>query len=194
MEKEKNSKVKFKDWGFAAFVVLTIVGLALFISFYTPSNTDGEIDNGGSVNTSTESVEFVMPVEGGELLKDFSNTKLKYNSTLKQWESHKGVDISASEGTKVVSVLDGTVTGVETTHLKGTTVTITHKDGLVTVYSSLDSELDVKLNDSVKRGQAIGKVSTSAKGEANDGPHIHFEVLKDGIKVDPNLYLDFGQK
>ena len=196
MDKDKKVKLKNKEWGIFAFVIALVVGLSIIIGVNV--SVDNKLvldkDNQQNVATSTESIEFVMPVEGGVLLKDYSNTKLKYNATLKQWEAHKGVDISAKEGTKVVSVLDGTVTGIENTHLKGTTVTITHKDGLVTTYSSLDKEIDVKLNDNVKRSQVIGKVSTSAKGESGDGPHIHFEVIKDGVKVDPNLYLNFGNK
>lgn len=193
MEKQsKKQKFKLKDWGFLAFVVCLVMGLALFVGLYTPKESE-VLNNNENVATSAEGVEFAMPVEG-ELLKDFSDKRLKYNSTLKQWESHKAVDISAKEGSPVVSVLDGTITGIETTHLKGTTVTITHKNGLVTTYSSLGSELSVKLNDQVKKGQQIGVVSLSAKGESNDGPHLHFEVIKDGVKVNPNLYLDFGQK
>ncbi len=196
MDKDKKVKLKNKEWGVFAFVIALVVGLSIIIGVNMSVDNKLVLDNDNQQNvaTSTESIEFVMPVEDGVLLKDYSNSKLKYNSTLKQWEAHKGVDISAKEGTSVVSVLDGTVTGIENTHLKGTTITITHKDGLITTYSSLDKEIDVKLNDNVKRGQVIGKVSTSAKGESNDGPHIHFEVIKDGVKVDPNLYLNFGNK
>ena len=125
---------------------------------------------------------------------DFSNTALKYNSTLKQWEAHKAVDIKGADNSDVMAVLSGEVVSVESNYLKGTVVIIKHNKSLQTVYASLDENVKVKVGDKVKTCDVIGKVSTSAKSESNDGAHLHFEVLVDNVKTDPNLYLNLGDK
>ena len=136
------------------------------------------------VNTSApSSITFIMPVENAEIIKDFSNTALKYNATLKQWEAHKAVDFRAESAANVLAVYDGEVVSVTNNYLNGTVITIKHNNSLQTVYGSLDSNVLVKQGDKVKKGQVIGKTSTSAKNESADGDHLHFEVLLDNIKV-----------
>ena len=147
------------------------------------------------VNTSAPtSITFVMPVENGTIIKDFSSTSLKFNSTLKQWEAHKGVDIKGADDAPVLAAYAGEVLSVENTYLNGTIITIRHNSSLKTVYSSLADEVFVKVGDVVKTGQQIGTVSTSAKAESADGNHLHFEVLLNNVKVDPNLYLESSNK
>lgn len=144
--------------------------------------------------SSPTSITFVSPVKDGTITKDYSNKTLKYNETLKQWEAHKAVDIKGADGAEVVAVAGGEVVSVESNYLTGTVVTIKHNDKLQTVYGSLDEKVDVKAGDKVKSGQKIGIISTSAKNEAKQGAHLHFEVLLDGVKVDPNLYLENSNK
>ena len=147
------------------------------------------------VNTSSPTtITFVMPIENGEIIKDYSATSLKYNATLKQWEAHKAVDIKGADDANVLACYDGTVVSVKTSYLTGTVVTIKHNNSLQTVYGSLDENVLVKEGDKVAKGQVIGKVSSSAKNESADGNHLHFEVLQDNKKVDPNLFLITSEK
>lgn len=149
----------------------------------------------GVVNTSAQSkITFVMPIKNGVVIKDFSNTTLKYNSTLKQWEAHKGIDIKGEDNAEVMAGYDGEVLSIENNYLCGTIITIKHSDSLQSVYSSLDENVSVSVGDAVKAGQVIGRVSTSAKSESADGPHLHFEILLNNVKTDPALYLDLGNK
>jgi len=158
-----------------------------------PINTNLKIND--SVETSAPTaITFVMPIENGTITKDYSNKTLKYNTTLKQWEAHKGVDIKGNDDASVRSAYGGEVVSIENNYLTGTIVTIRHNDNLQTVYSSLDENVLVKIGDRVSAGQTIGKVSTSAKNESAEGPHLHFEVLENNIKVDPNLYLESSNK
>ena len=77
----------------------------------------------------------------------------------------------------------------------GTTIIINHGNNLKTSYSSLDTEgIAIKEGDKVKKGQVIGKTSNSAQSESADGNHLHFEVLLNNKKVDPNLYLTLENK
>lgn len=192
-EKIINFFTKFKK-AFAMGGLLALAIAIVGIVAVNSANKTAEL-NPNSVSTSTpNAIIFVMPVENGEIIKDFSNTSLKYNSTLKQWESHKAIDIKASDDANVLACYDGEVIDVSSTYLKGTVVTIKHTDSLQTVYGSLNENVLVKVGDQVKKGQIIGKVSNSAKNESEDGNHLHFEVLLNGIKVDPNLYLVTSDK
>jgi len=167
----------------------------IFVGVVAMSSADNSLNDDENVQTSTPTtITFIMPVANGTIIKDFSSTTLKYNSTLKQWESHKAVDIKGADDADVLAVYDGEVVSVETVYLLGTVVKIKHNSSLTTVYGSLDESVLVSVGDKVTKGQVIGKVSTSAKNESNDGAHLHFEVLLDNVKVDPNLYLETSNK
>lgn len=174
---------------------LCVLAMAIIGVVAYKSTNQVTINKNEMVQTSAPtSISFIMPIKDGEIIKDFSNTALKYNSTLKQWEAHKAVDIKGADNSDVMAVLSGEVVSVESNYLKGTVVTIKHNKSLQTVYASLDENVKVKVGDKVKTGDVIGKVSTSAKSESNDGAHLHFEVLVDNVKTDPNLYLNLGDK
>ena len=178
-------------------LLITLVSVVLAIALICivavkSAGTDRVEDN---VQTTTpDVVQFAMPVKDGVVIKDYSNTALKYNSTLKQWEAHKAVDIKGADDADVYACYDGEVVSVTNDYLKGNIVTIKHSDSLQTVYASLADDISVKVGDKVKKGDVIGKVSTSAKGELNDGAHLHLEVLLNGVKTDPNLYLENSNK
>ncbi|MBQ9792875.1 MAG: M23 family metallopeptidase [Clostridia bacterium] len=192
-EKFKNFFIRFKRlivFGGVCALAIAIVGIVAY-----KSSSNVSLNTNQTVQTSAPTtISFIMPVKNGVVIKDFSNTALKYNSTLKQWESHKAVDIKATDDSEVMAVMAGEVVGIESNYLKGTIITIKHNKSLQTVYASLDEDVKVKVGDKVKQGTVIGKVSTSAKGESADGTHLHFEVLVDNVKVDPNLYLNTGDK
>jgi len=126
---------------------------------------------------------FVAPVEG-EMLTEFSNGELVKNETLGDWRTHNGADIRADEGTQVVSVSDGTVTGIEDDPVWGTSVTIDHGKGIVSVYRGLGSTLSVKTGEKVSAGQPVGTVG-KVPAESLLPSHLHFEMTKDGEYIDP---------
>ena len=103
--------------------VFSFIAMSLIFAVAISSNrTTSNIDNGGSnleINKEEDiikdpsvptnnptTISFILPLENYELTKDFSKTNLKYNATLKQWEAHKAVDLKASEGERVLAVLD----------------------------------------------------------------------------------------
>lgn len=139
-------------------------------------------------------IVFALPVADAEIGMDYSMSVLLYHSTLNQWQVHKGIDFKAPEGTDVVAALDGMVKSVTTDPLNGTTIVIEHPDNMHTVYSSLDSTVSVVVNQLVKKGDTIGKVSNSGLVEYSEGPHLHFEVKVNGEYVDPNDYLPTENK
>ncbi len=211
---QKQSKVKgfFKTYKKSIFTcVFSLIAMSLIFAVAISSNKPGNVIENNNPNleinkeedivvdptipTNTPTtISFILPLENFELTKDFSNTNLKYNATLKQWESHKAVDLKTTEGEKALAVLNGKVESIKNDYLKGTVVTVLHDDGFKTVYASLLEDVVVSVGDSVNQGDVLGYVSTTAKAEAKDGAHLHFEIFKDGVAVDPNLYLTFEGK
>lgn len=187
----KNNLKKLRD---GLFVGLVVFMTFLVVGVIAIASKGEDKDFSSIVMVGGEETKFVMPLDSTEVIKDFSADRLQFNSTLKQWEAHKAVDLKAEVGTSVKAIADGKVLSIDSTHLKGTTIVIEHLGGFVSSYSSLNADVNVKVGDSVKAGDEIGKVDASAKGEALDEVHLHFELLKDGKKVDPNLYFTFGQK
>lgn len=190
IKKENKFGAFFKRFGayiIAAIVVLLIAAAATVAGVLT-SNT-----NKGSQEVTTQPLVFGLPAANATVIKDFSDTKLQYNETLKKWEAHFSVDL-ASEDPTVMSVLDGTVADVFYKYMDGYTVTIQHDDGFMSVYTSLDENVDVKKGDKVTKGQKIGQMSTSAAGESTYGAHLDFSLYQNGKSVDPNNYISLQNK
>lgn len=132
---------------------------------------------------------FNMPVQNATFSKKYTHDTIVFNKTLGVYTGHTGLDISAEEGSKVVCVYDGVVESVTTSYLQGTTVTIDHGNGLKTVYNSIEAKEGLAAGQALKAGDEIGAVSDNNRQEYKDGAHLHFEVLKDGAKVDPEEYF-----
>jgi len=98
---------------------------------------------------------------------------------------HKGVDFAAPEGAQVVSVAKGVVTWARDRFGYGRVIEINHGNGLVTRYAH-NERLLVKVGDTVQRGQAIAAIGSTGR---STGPHLHFEVLKNGRQVDPMSFV-----
>ena len=140
-----------------------------------------------NANTTSE-IQFIFPVEG-EVIKEFAKDNLIYSETLEEWITHTGIDIKADRTTVVKAIADGTVKSIKNDPRYGLTVTIEHNDGYTSVYSSLLSAEFVKEGETVTQGQTIGTVGNSAVFEVAEDNHLHFELLKDGSNINPEIYL-----
>ena len=132
--------------------------------------------------------QVVSPLSG-ETVTVFSMTELLYDETMADWRTHSGIDIKAEEGDAVKTAADGVVKEVRYDDLMGVTVVITHEDGYETQYSCLQQEPPVEQGKTVKAGDIIGLVGSTASAEADVGPHLHFSVSKDGKVIDPAEYV-----
>ncbi|HEY4210534.1 MAG TPA: M23 family metallopeptidase [Steroidobacteraceae bacterium] len=94
---------------------------------------------------------------------------------------HKGVDFAGQAGEQVVAVAAGVVTWAGERSGYGTLVEVNHGDGYVTRYAHNEQTL-VSVGDTVKRGQAIALMGSTGR---STGPHVHFEVLRNGRQVNP---------
>lgn len=98
---------------------------------------------------------------------------------------HQGIDLAAPAGTPVRATADGTVIVAERQKRYGRTVVVDHGGGFRTRYAHL-KRIETKQGRRVRRGDVIGRVGKS--GNAS-GAHLHYEVLRNGVPVDPRPYL-----
>ena len=98
---------------------------------------------------------------------------------------HRGIDFAASIGTPIVSPADGAVIKVEEQTGYGLVVMIDHGFGMMTKYAHL-ADAAVRAGDTVRRGDRIGSVGMSGR---STGPHLHYEVLVDGVAADPEYFI-----
>lgn len=168
-------------------IAVIMVGLIVTISLIAKSPSEA------TVPANATNLEFVMPISNATISKSFNGDELQYNKTLNVWEIHKGLDLVATTGANVLACYDGKVTSIDSNYLEGTTIEITHGDGLVSIYQGLANETKVKVGDIVTTNQIIGTVASGSQ-EAEDGSHIHFELIKDGEKIDPLSYIKVGLK
>ncbi|MBQ9795606.1 MAG: M23 family metallopeptidase [Clostridia bacterium] len=193
MEKTKSTQKK-NTWSYvyALIIAMLVIACATTIAVVTANNTSKAAI--GEETVPVSSTTFVLPMQNATIAKDYSGAELQYNDTLKQWEIHKAIDFMAGDDLNVYAVSDGIISNVYTNYLEGTVVEISHSNGLVSVYKSLNKDVKVAIGDKVGAGDIIGQVDASMAQELNVGAHLHFEMLKDGVKVDPNNYIDLGVK
>jgi murein DD-endopeptidase MepM/ murein hydrolase activator NlpD len=102
---------------------------------------------------------------------------------------HTGLDFQASTGTPIVAAAGGVVVTQEYHPAYGNMVEIDHGNDLITRYAHA-SEVFVRKGDLIKRGKKIAEVGTTGR---STGPHLHFEVLVQGVPQDPQKFLTAGQ-
>jgi murein DD-endopeptidase MepM/ murein hydrolase activator NlpD len=102
---------------------------------------------------------------------------------------HTGLDFQASTGTPIVAAAGGVVVTQEYHPAYGNMIEIDHGNDLITRYAHA-SQVFVKRGDLIKRGKKIAEVGTTGR---STGPHLHFEVLVQGVPQDPQKFLTAGQ-
>jgi hypothetical protein len=118
-----------------------------------------------------------MPVKG-RLTSGFGE---RFHPILGYERFHDGVDLAAAAGTPIVAAADGRVVGAGWTGGYGNAVEIAHSGGLETRYGHM-SRIAAYAGEAVRRGQIIGYVGSTG---LSTGPHLHFEVMKNGRPVNP---------
>ncbi|HJJ14376.1 MAG TPA: M23 family metallopeptidase [Clostridiaceae bacterium] len=145
-------------------------------------------ENVAKKETKKSDPVFSMPVEG-DVIKEYAKDKLVYSDTLKEWVTHAGIDIKADKTTIVKASEEGKIKSIKNDPRYGLTVVIEHNNGYSTVYSNLLTAEFVTAGETVKKGQTIGTVGNTATFEISDESHVHFEILKDNVQIDPNMYI-----
>ena len=116
-----------------------------------------------------------------------SDFGLRFHPILQKDRLHRGVDFAAEEGTPFFSAGAGVVMYAEARGDLGLTIAIKHENGMITRYAHASSAL-VQQGEQVDRYTPIGRVGTSG---LSTGPHLHFELIKEGKHVNPEEITSF---
>ena len=141
-------------------------------------------------NPAVSEIVFVMPA-AGVVAKEYSGDVPVFSATMNDYRLHTGIDVTADPGAAVVCAADGTVTNVYSDPLRGVTVLVGHGGGFVSLYQGLAAELasGIETGKQLAAGEVIGAVGSTDLLEISELPHVHFELYRDGVTVDPLLYL-----
>jgi|GEM_PF-4252758 len=127
--------------------------------------------------------KFRWPLAGPRTIS--ADYGLRYHPILKKKSMHSGIDMIAAKGTPVLAADGGKVIYTGTVGTYGKILVIDHGKGLSTLYTQL-SAVDVLKGKTVTKGSQIGKIGSTG---LSTGPHLHFEVRKNGVPVNPHDYV-----
>ncbi|GAA0368305.1 murein DD-endopeptidase MepM/ murein hydrolase activator NlpD [Bacillus horti] len=128
---------------------------------------------------------FAWPVPNSKRIT--SHFGLRKDPFTGQTRGHNGMDIGAPQGTTIVAAASGVVLVAEYLNGYGNTVIVEHGDGIRTLYGHIrNGGIVVSVGDRVDREQKIAEVGSTGR---STGPHLHFEVHKNGVQTDPVDYL-----
>ncbi len=128
----------------------------------------------------------IQPVSNKDLNRIASGFGYRIDPVYKTTKFHAGLDFSAPQGTPIYATADGTITTAGSTgNGYGNHVVIQHGYGYETLYGHM-VRVKVRSGQTVKRGEVIGWVGSTGK---STGPHCHYEVHKNGEKIDPVYFF-----
>ena len=134
------------------------------------------------------SIPAIQPIPNKNLKRMASGFGYRIHPVYKTRKLHTGMDFTSPTGTEIYATGDGTVVTVKKSRRGyGMHVEIDHGYGYVTLYGHM-SKFNVRQGQKVKRGEVIGFVGNTGTSTA---PHLHYEVIKDGKKINPiNFYFN----
>lgn len=137
--------------------------------------------------SSQKKLEDEQYVEGRPITWGWLSSKFGYRSDpftgKRTW--HNGVDLAGREGSDIISVAGGVVTFAGERYGYGNLVEVDHGDGLVTRYAHAKT-IKAKVGDVVQKGQVLAAMGSTGR---STGPHVHFEVLRNGKAENPETYI-----
>ncbi len=136
-----------------------------------------------SIGVSND-IPSLPPVKGGEITVKFAYSGI--NPVTKKQYTHGGIDIKIAEGSSVMSTASGKVIEATDKDGWGKLIVIKHANGYETWYAHL-SKINVKKGDTVKKEQEIGLSGNTGHSTA---PHLHYEIRKNGERVNPEEYFN----
>lgn len=134
------------------------------------------------------SQEMIWPIDGGESLNAYSAGAPVYSKTMKDWRIHTGLDVAAENESPVLACANGQVKETYTDSMLGNVILVEHGDYLF-YYCGVGENFLVNPGDVVTAGQQLGVV-TAVPYEAAEEPHLHLEVRRDGVALDPQAVLE----
>ncbi len=137
-----------------------------------------------------ESMLLARPVKNARISSRF--TKRRFHPILKRWKAHLGIDYAARRGTPIVAAASGRIIYAARMGAYGNLIKIRHKDGYETRYAHMKSfRRGMRRGKRVKKGQTIGYIGTTGR---STGPHLHFELRKNGRAINPAKRIQLTTK
>lgn len=147
---------------------------------------DDLLERAKEKETLLASIPAIQPISNKQLTRLASGFGMRTHPILKVRRFHKGIDFSAPRGTPIYATGDGVIKVVKSSYGGyGRQVMIDHGFGYETRYGHMQN-MFVKKGQKIKRGEQIGTVGNTG---ASTGPHVHYEVIKNGKVVNPVHYF-----
>ncbi|MCP5160961.1 MAG: peptidoglycan DD-metalloendopeptidase family protein [Hahellaceae bacterium] len=136
----------------------------------------------------TRNIREQMVVAGSPITGGWLSSRYGYRSDpfsgRRAW--HAGVDFAGKDGSDILAVASGVVTWSAERNGYGNLVELNHGDGITTRYGHC-KEILVKTGEIVQKGQIIARMGSTGR---STGPHVHYEVLKEGKSLNPEKYIN----
>lgn len=139
---------------------------------------------------TTAPVSWQLPLEKLSVLRGFQHTRMTPSAVSGIWQVHDAVDLQAQYGAPVSAIADGKVTACCEEGILGVAVTVDHGNGYIATYANLSAIAALRTGDPVRKGQVIGFAGDSMLDEETLEPHLHLQILHDGLAVDPLLLFN----
>ncbi len=150
------------------------------IPVYRYGDKDGNIDYYRENGASLKRILMQTPIDGARMSSGYG---MRRHPVLGYNKMHKGVDFAASSGTPIYAAGNGVIEKAGRNGGYGNYIRIRHNNGLKTAYAHMRKfAKGMKAGKHVRQGDVIGYVGTTGR---STGPHLHFEVLKNGKQINP---------
>lgn len=151
----------------------------------TPSPVPTSDPGSTDVSTDTQNkFSITLPFAKQSVITGYSNDTPVYSDTLNEWACHVGLDFACDKGDIVSVAANGIVTDVSEDDIYGVSVLVEHDGGFYTLYRGLEKAA-VREDELVAKGQQLGTAAEVLPFEAHMPTHIHFELIKDDLSIDP---------
>lgn len=175
----------FAKYGNVLYASLMVGGKT--IPVYRYKSDDGIVDYYRANGTSLKRILMQTPIDGARMSSGYG---MRHHPVLGYNKMHKGVDFAAPRGTPIYAAGNGVVEKAGRNGGYGNYIRIRHKNGLKTAYAHMRKfAKGMSAGKRVSQGQVIGYVGTTGR---STGPHLHFEVLKNGKQVNPKSIKSSG--
>ncbi|PCJ97847.1 MAG: peptidase M23 [Zetaproteobacteria bacterium] len=178
----------FARYGHVLYANLAVGGKK--IPVYRYESEDGIVDYYRENGTSLKRILMQTPIDGARISSGFG---MRRHPVLGYNKMHKGVDFAAPHGTPIYAAGNGVIEKAGRNGGYGNYVRIRHKNGLKTAYAHMRKfAKGMSAGKRVLQGEIIGYVGTTGR---STGPHLHFEVLRNGKQVNPkSIKSSVGEK
>ena len=195
-----NKQRKMSGWVYALTIPVTLMVVFAFsskdameplnevgdeIASMIGSEIDSEEPQLVPVSDQQEDIPSISPISGSDGVRMTSGFGMRMHPIEKVKKMHFGMDFACKTGTEILATADGEVKSVTHTKGYGKMITLIHGDDYQTKYAQL-SEFKVAEGDKVRKGDVI---ALSGNSGASTAPHLHYEILKGGKRVDPADYI-----